>query len=66
MGAWVARKTSSWGTFSPSVRVILAILRLLASAFCFSTRESLNVGVMGLKKEAVGVGVGGVMRGSVG
>jgi len=46
------------GTFSPSVRVILAIFFLLASALRFSVNEMSNVGVTGLKKPEVGVGVG--------
>jgi len=56
------------GTFSPNVRVILAIFFLLASASRFSMNETSKVGVMGLKKSEVGVGVGGnaVTLGSVG
>lgn len=55
-GAW---KTSSTGTFSPSVRVILDIFFLLASASRFSMNETSKVGVIGLKRSEVGVGVGG-------
>jgi hypothetical protein len=67
-GDFGAGKTSSCGTFSPSVRVNLIIFLLLAPAACFSIREASMVGVIRLKTSDFDEGVGGntAMRGSVG